>query len=74
MKMSDHVEFVAPQTSDIVEPMTKRLVEGILFTRGWTHNDMPSMHELMQRSMEPFVSQATCEVASSNEDYLYASR
>ena len=35
---------------------------------------MPSRHELMQRSMEPFDSQPTGEVASPNEDYLYESR
>ena len=32
MKMSDHVEFVAPQISDLVEPMAKRLLEGIPLT------------------------------------------
>ena len=32
MKMSDHVEFVAPQTSDLAEPMAKRLLEGISLT------------------------------------------
>ena len=29
MKMSDHVDFVGPQTSDLAEPMAKRLLEGI---------------------------------------------
>ena len=29
----------------------------------------PSLHELMQRSVEAFDSQPTGEVASSNEDY-----
>ena len=57
MKMSDHVEFVAPQISGHAEPMAKRLFEGIPLTRGWTHHDMPSLRELMQRSMEPFDSQ-----------------
>ncbi len=74
MKMSDHVEFVAPQTSDLAETMAKRLLEGILLPWGWTHHDLPSLHELMQRSMEPFDSQRTGEVASPNEDYLYESR
>ena len=32
---------------------------------------MPSLRELMQISMEPFVSQPTCEVASSNEHYIH---
>ena len=32
MKMSDHVEFVAPQISDLAEPMAKRLLEGIPLT------------------------------------------
>ena len=32
MKMSDHVEFVAPQISYFVEPMAKRLLEGIPLT------------------------------------------
>ena len=32
MKMSDHVEFVAPQISDLAEPMGKRLLEGIPLT------------------------------------------
>ena len=35
---------------------------------------MPSRHELMQRSMGPFDSQPTGEVASPNENYLYESR
>ena len=36
---------------------------------------MPSLDELMQRSMEPFDSQPTThDVASPNEDYLYESR
>ena len=71
MKMSHHVECVAPQISDLAEPMAKRLLEGILLTRGWTHHDMPSLRELMQRSMEPFDSQPTGEVASSNEHYIH---
>ena len=29
MNMSDHVEFVAPQTSDLAETMAKRMLEGI---------------------------------------------
>ena len=32
MKMSDHVEFIAPQISDLAEPMAKRLLEGIPLT------------------------------------------
>ena len=32
MKMSDHVEFVAPQTSDLAGPMAKRQLEGISLT------------------------------------------
>ena len=32
MKMSDHVEFVAPQISDLAEPMGKRMLEGIPLT------------------------------------------
>ena len=32
MKMSDHVEFVAPKISDLAEPITKRLLEGIPLT------------------------------------------
>ena len=32
MRMSDHVEFVAPQISDLAEPMAKRLLEGISLT------------------------------------------
>ena len=32
MKMSDHVEFFAPQISDLAEPMAKRLLEGIPLT------------------------------------------
>ena len=32
MKMSDHVEFVAPQISDLAEPMDKRMLEGIPLT------------------------------------------
>ncbi len=71
MKMSDHVEFVAPQISDLAEPMAKRLLEGIPLTWGWTHHDMPSLHELMQRSMERFDSQPTCEVARQNEHYIH---
>ena len=71
MKMSDHVEFVAPQISDLAEPMAKRLLEGIPLTWGWTHHDMPSLRQLMQRSMEPFDSQPTSEVASSNEHYIH---
>ncbi len=74
MKMSYHVEFIALQTFALVETMAKRMLEGIPLTWGWTHHDLPSLHELMQRSMEPFDSQSTCEVARSNEDYLYESR
>ena len=52
--------------------MAKRLMKGILLTWGWTHHDLPSLHELMQQSsMEPFDSQPTGEEASPNEDYLY---
>ena len=29
MKMSDHIEFVAPQTSNLAEPMAKRQLEGM---------------------------------------------
>ena len=32
MKMSDHVEFVAPQTSDFAETMAKCMLEGIPLT------------------------------------------
>ena len=32
---------------------------------------MPSLQELMQKSMEPFESQPTGEVASSNEHYIH---
>ena len=32
MNMLDHVEFDASQTSDLVETMAKRLLEGILLT------------------------------------------
>ena len=32
---------------------------------------MPSLRELMQISMEPFDSQPTGEVASSNEHYIH---
>ena len=32
MNMSDHVEFDAPQASDLAETMTKRLLEGIPLT------------------------------------------
>ncbi len=32
---------------------------------------MPSLHELMQISMETFDSQPTGEVASSNEHYIH---
>ena len=72
--MSDHFEFDAQQTSDLAETMAKRLLEGIILTRGWPPHDLPSLHELMQGSMEPFDSQPTGEVASPNEDYLYESR
>ena len=48
MKMSDHVEFVAPQISDLAEPMAKRLLEGLPLTWDWTHHDLPSLHELVQ--------------------------
>ena len=72
--MSDHVECDAPQTSDLAETMAKRLLEGIPLAWGWTHHDLPSLHEQVQISMEPFDSQATGEVDSPNEDYLYESR
>ena len=36
MNMSDHVEFDAPQTSDLAETMVKRLLKGIPLTWGWT--------------------------------------
>ena len=74
MKMSEHVELFGPQSSDLAETMTKRLLEGIPLTWGWTHHDLPSLHGLMQISMEPFDSQPTGEVASLKEDYLYESR
>ena len=74
MNMSDNVEFDAPHTSDLAETMAKRLLEGIPLPWGWTHHDLPNLHELMQRRMEPFDSQPTGEVASPNEDYLYESR
>ncbi len=74
MNMSDHVEFDAPQASDLAETMAKRLLEGIPLTWGWTHHDLPSLHEQIQISMEPFDSQPTGEVDSPNEDYLYESR
>ena len=32
LKMSDHVEFVAPQTSDLAETMVKRPLEAISLT------------------------------------------
>ena len=32
MKMSDHVEFVAPQISDLAETMAKRMLVGIRLT------------------------------------------
>ena len=32
MNMSDHVEFDAPQASDLAETMAKRLLEGIPLT------------------------------------------
>ena len=67
-------EFDAPQTSDIAETMAKRMLEGIPLTWGWKHHDLPSLHELMQSSMEPLHSHPTCEVASPNEYYLYESR
>ena len=54
--------------------MVKRLLEGIPLTWGWTYNDLPSLHEMMQRRLEPFDSQPTGEVASRNEDHLYESR
>ena len=63
MKMSDHVEFVVPQISDLAEPMGKRMLEGIPLTWSWTQHDMPSLYELMQRSMEPFDSQPTSGLA-----------
>ena len=34
LKLSDHVEFDEPQTSDIAETMAKRMREGIPLTRG----------------------------------------
>ena len=74
MNMSVHVEFVAPQTSDLAETMAKRLLKWIPLTCGWTDYYLPSLHELMQSSNEQFDSQPTCEVASPNEDYLYESR
>ena len=70
MTMLDHVEFDAQQTSDLAETMAKRLLKGISLTWGWTHHDLPSLHELMQSSMEALDSQPG-EVASPNEDYLY---
>ncbi len=73
MNMSVHVEFVAPQTSDLAETMAKRLLKWIPLTCDWTYHDFPSLHKLMQRSKEPFDSQPTGEVASPNEDYLYES-
>ena len=71
MNVSDHVEFDAPQTSYLGETIAKRMLEGIPLTRGRTDHDLHSLHELMQRSMEPFVSQSTGEATSPNEDYLY---
>ena len=62
MNMSDHGEFDAPQTYDLAEAMAKRLLEEIPMICGWTHHDLPSLHELVQRSMEPFDSQPTGEV------------
>ena len=56
MNMSDHVEFDAPQTSDLAEPMAKRLLEGISLTCGWAHHDLRSLHDLMQSSMEHYKS------------------
>ena len=32
INMSDHIEFDVPQTSDLAETMTKRLLEGIPLT------------------------------------------
>ncbi len=58
--------------SKIATPVS--LLKGIPLTWGWTHHDFPSLHELMQRSVEPFDSQPTGEMASSNEDYMYDSR
>ena len=50
MNMSNHVEFDAPQTSDLAETMVKRLLEGIPLTRGWTDHDLPSLHELTREN------------------------
>ncbi len=74
MNMSDHVEFDTTQASDLAETIVKRLLEGIPLTWGWSQHDLPSLHEQMQTSMEPFDSQPTGEVDSPNEDYLYESR
>ena len=37
-------------------------------------HDLPSLHELMQISLEPFDSQRTGVVARLNEDYLFESK
>ena len=37
-------------------------------------HDLPSLHEQMQISLEPFDSQPTGVVASLNEDYLFESK
>ena len=37
-------------------------------------HDLPSLHELMQISLEPFDSQPTGVVASLNEDYFFESK
>ena len=73
MMTSDHVEFVAPHTSHLAETKAKRLLEGIPLTWGWTCHDLPSLHDLMQSSVDPFDSQPPGEVASPNEDYPYVS-
>ena len=71
MNMSGHVEFYAQHTSDIVETMAKRILEGIPLTWCWTDHDLPSLHDLNQSSLEPFDWQPTGEVASPNEDYFF---
>ena len=68
MNMSNHIEFDAPQTSDIAETMATSMLEGIPLTWCWTYNDLPSLHELMQRSVESFDPQCRGEETSPNED------
>ena len=71
MNMSNHVEFDTAHTSDLA----KRLLEGRDSIELRVEvPDLPSIHELMQRSMEQFDSQATGEVASPNEGHRYESR